>query len=165
VAEVDPTSGEVVQYRERFLPGCTERLRQKAAKRGGPSWIRLNLDHDGRMAAHIGYATALEERDGGAHATFRLYAGNDLAKVRSMLEESHRGMSVEFHDYVPPLVEDGVTSRRQVYIGAVACTPVPTYAGAGITALRHEVEPVEAGTPRLQAVRAWLADQAPAVGR
>src|SRR5262245_8998907 len=95
VAEVtdrDPTTGELVRYRERFLPGCTEYVRQQAAKRAGPSWIGLNLEHDGRLGARIGFATALEERDDGAHATFRLYESDDLAKVRSMLEESHTGL-------------------------------------------------------------------------
>lgn len=156
VAEVDPKSGELVRYRERFLPGCTERVRQDAAKRGGPTWVRLNLDHDGRMDARIGFATALDERAEGVHATFRLYASDNLAKVRSMLEESHRGLSVEFGDIVPPVVEGGVTSRRQIWIGGVACTPVPCYAGAGITALRQQVDAGAGGTPKLDAVRAWL---------
>jgi hypothetical protein len=117
--------GEVVTFRERFLPGCTTYVRQQAASRGGPTWIGLNLEHDGRLAARIGFATGLEERADGAYATFKLYDGGELAKVRSMLSTSHRGLSVEFSDRRDPVLEDGVTCRRQVYIGGVAATPVP----------------------------------------
>lgn len=163
VAEVveRDAAGELVRYRERFLPGCTEYVRQQAAKRGGPGWVGLKLEHDDGLAARIGFATALDERDDGVHATFRLYAGDDLAKVRSMLEESHRGLSIEFGDVVPAIVEDGITSRRQVMLGAVAATPVPIYAGAGITAMRGEVE-LPAGTPNLDRVREYLAELVPA---
>jgi hypothetical protein len=153
-------AGEVVTYRERFLPGCTTYVRQQAAAqgRGGPTWVALKLEHDAGFGARIGFVKTLEERGDGVHATFKLYDSVDLVKVRSMLSESHTGLSVEFADRVEPVVENGVTCRVQVYLGAVAATPVPCYAGAGITAMRAG-DGFSTGTPNLDAVTAWLAEQ------
>lgn len=126
--------GEV--YSEQFLEGCLTRMCQIAARRGNAGWIALNVDHDETMDARIGYAAALEQREDGGWCTFRLYPGPHLEKVRSMLEESHRGLSVMFDDLAPPRDVDGVRSRVQIGLRHVAATPLPVYTGAFISAVR-----------------------------
>jgi hypothetical protein len=111
-------------------------MSQIAHKRGNAGWISFNIDHDESMDARIGYAVSLEQLDDGGWCDFRLYNGAQLDKVRSMLEESHRGLSVMFDDVVAPKVIDGVRSRVQIKIAHVAATPMPVYDGALITAIR-----------------------------
>ena len=124
------------RFVEQFLPGCLTRLCQLVSKRGNAGFISLNLDHDESFDRLIGYAATIEQHDDGGWADFKLYRSPDLDKIRSMLEESHGGLSVSFTDVVPPLVIDGVRSRVQVGIHHVAATPFPTYRGAAITAMR-----------------------------
>lgn len=155
--------GELRTYREVFLPGCSVRVRQQADRHGGPRWVGLKLDHSETLDHRIGWATALDERTDGLYATFGLYQGADLDKVRSMLRESHTGLSIEFSDAVPPVTGDGLVSRRQIHLHGVAATPIPAYAGAVITAVRSLDAPDD-GTPRLDAARAWLAEQLAAAG-
>lgn len=124
------------RFEEEFLPGCMTRMCQIAARRGNAGWISLNLDHDETMDARIGYATGLEQRDDGGWAEFRLYPGNQLEKVRSMLTESHRGLSVMFDDIAEPRVTAGRRSRVQISVRHVAATPVPIYSGARVALVR-----------------------------
>ena len=44
-------NGEIVEYVEEFLPNCTLAIRQVAERKmqNIPSWIALNLDHDGEL--------------------------------------------------------------------------------------------------------------------
>jgi hypothetical protein len=78
-----------------------------------------------------------------------------------MLRESHNGLSIAFHDTRPPKIIDDVVARVQVHIGHVAATPSPAYANAGITAMRDAApELVLAGTPKLDDVSEWLAQEA-----
>lgn len=127
------------RFREQFLPGSLTRMCQVIAKRGNAGWVSLNLDHDEGFDARIGYARMIEQRDDGGWADFKLYRGPQLDKVRSMLEESHTGLSVMFDDIAPPKVLDGIRSRVQVVISHVAATAFPVYRGAKITAMRDEV--------------------------
>lgn len=158
-------AGDVVEYLEEFLPDCTLANRQLAQRKMGgiPSWIALNLDHDENFDREVGRCRSLAEVDDGAEATFRLYSGHDLPKVRSILAESHQGLSVQFGDRVPPIVSerDGgmLIQHRQINIFHVAATPIPAYAGAGITGMREEdIEELVMGTPNIDKVTALLAE-------
>lgn len=153
-------NGEVDIYDEEFLPGCTHRMRQVAMARGGaPSWIRFTVDHEQSFDARLGFCTGLEEADDGAFGGFRLYDGPQLPKIRSMLAESHQGLSIEFDDVVDPIVSGSLRQRRQINIGAVTATPIPIYEGARVLAVRANDDALEAaGTPNLDQVRAMLAE-------
>jgi hypothetical protein len=157
---IEMVEGQREEYDEEFLPGCTLRMRQTARNRGGqPAWIRFTIDHEQAFDSRLGYCTALTENPKGARATFRLYEGPQLPKVRSMLAESHHGLSIEFSDVAPPLKsEGGVVQRRQVNVTAVTATPIPTYMGAKILSVRAGEDMLEAvGTPNIAEVRAMLA--------
>lgn len=146
------------EYDEEFLPGCTARMRQIASARGGPGWIALTVDHEPTLDARLGYCRALDEQTDGAYGTFRLY--DDPAridKVRDMLRTSHTGLSIEFIDRAPPLIDGELRQRRQINISRVTATPVPVYAEAGVLALRADAEPLDCGTPNLDRARALLA--------
>lgn len=154
---------EVVTYKEQFLPGSCTRIEQRANKRGNAGFIAFLLEHEEReFSARIGYAKTVWQEDDGAYATFGLYDGGDLDKVRSMLQTSHTGLSVSFGDAAAPKQIDGIVSRTQVEIGHVAATPIPCYAGAGITEIRDlsTIEIVNDATPNLDDVRRWLEEMA-----
>jgi len=158
IVERDQETGELSRYREQFLKGSCARMAQGVHRRGNAAFIKLVLDHDDQsFDAWVGHALSLTSEDDGAYATFRLYDGRDLDKVRSMLSESHTGLSIHFGDVRPPKVIEGIISRVQVAIDHVAATPVPAYANAGITSMRSNDGTVMAGTPHLNDVRAFLA--------
>jgi phage head maturation protease len=152
--------GEVDEYDEEFLPGCTTRMRQAAAgSRGGaPAWVRFTIDHERSFDARLGYCTELSEADDGAHGSFRLYDGPQLAKARDMLNSSHNGLSVEFSDRVAPQIEGDLRRRVQINLFAVTATPVPVYDTARVLSVRGDDDPLAAlGTPNLDRVQAILA--------
>jgi len=156
---VEKVDGEVRRYREAFRHGSFTRMEQKTAKRGNCSWVKLNLDHDDRLSHYIGHGQRVEQRADGVWLTFRLFDGPDLPKVQDMLQTSHRGLSVEFWDVVPPVNVDGVVVRTQVHLSGCAATPVPIYAGAGIAEVRaHDVDlgSFDLASPALDEVRSWL---------
>lgn len=158
IRELDD-DGALDEYDEEFLPGCTARMRQVAASRGGsPAWIRFTVDHGQTLADRVGYCRELTERDDGAYGAFKLYPTADLEKVRAMLGESHTGLSVEFTDIAAPLVDGALRRRRQINVDAVTATPIPVYASAGILAMRAVGEPLDGPTPNLERVRAMLAE-------
>ena len=159
VVEPDET-GKLVKYQEQFLRGSLAGMAQGFKARGLLD-IPLLLGHTEEFNARIGFATGLESRNDGAWAAFRIYDDSNLVKIQSMLRESHTGLSIAFKDTRQPKLLDGVVSRVQVFVGHVAATPVPTYAGAGITAIRSQDDSQEAPRPALEAVRAWLASQQP----
>lgn len=146
------------RYREGFRAGSLTFMHQFAKQRGNAAWVHLNLDHDESLPARIGFARSFEQRDDGGWATFKLYPSADLPKVRSMLTESHTGLSVLFDDLAPPVDVDGVRWRTQVKILHVAATPIPVYAGAGITSVRAAgaPDPSELLTPALDEWTAYL---------
>ena len=159
VVERDRATGEVVRYREQFLPRSCLAMAQSVLSRGNAAFIAFLMDHEEHdFDAKIGYAANLEDRDDGAYAKFRLYNSRDIEKVVSMLEESHHGLSVNFADRKPPKDIDGIVSRVQVHIDHVAATPTPCYAGAGITGMRsiEEIAQAEALTPNLDSIKEWL---------
>jgi HK97 family phage prohead protease len=157
VVEPDET-GKLVKYQEQFLRGSLAGMSQGFKARGLLD-LPLFLGHEETMENRIGYATGLEDREDGAWAAFRIYDNSNLVKIQSMLRESHTGLSVKFRDVRAPRQLDGVISRVQVFVRHVAATPVPTYAGAGITAIRSQDEAQEAPRPSLEAVRAWLTQE------
>jgi hypothetical protein len=152
---VEVVDGEVLEYDEEFLPGCTTRMRQAAQRRGNWGWLHFTMDHRQGFDGHVGCATALEESEDGAHATFHLYDGVELPKVRDMLATSHNGMSVEFIDVATPIVEGDLHQRRQVHVRAVTATPIPAYDSARVLSIRKG-ERDDGATPNLDAVRSWL---------
>jgi hypothetical protein len=161
VAQVhDVVDGEIVRYREEFLPGCMTRMIQGAPARGGPKWIRFTMDHEQTFDANVGHCTDLSETDDGGHASFYLYDGPQLTKVRDMLRTSHEGLSVEFKEVRPPIIENEVHRQRQIFITAVTATPAPAYSGAKVLAMR-ESEEVPLGTPNLDRVAEMLASTFP----
>lgn len=163
IAEFDQSKNEIVRYREQFLPHSLAAMVQGFIARGGASkrsnlFVPLLIDHKDNFDSMIGQATELTDADDGAYATFRLYDDDRMTKIRSVLSESHTGLSVMFRDVRPPRMVDGIVSRVQVHIAHVAATPTPAYALAGIDSIRsNELPPEE--TPRLSEVREWLAEQ------
>lgn len=149
--------GELFDYDEQFLPGCTTRLRQLIARGLDPRFITYQLDHDGSgLDARLGYGLSLSERDDGAYAELQLYRNRgNYELVREMLSTSHKGISVQFSDQVPPHVEGRTVSRRQVNIHHVAAVAAPAYASAGVMSMRSADTP-ETSTPNLDRVRAML---------
>jgi hypothetical protein len=153
---VEVVDGEIVEYDEEFLPGCTMRMRQAAERRGNWGWLHFTMDHRQGFDGHVGCATGLEEADDGTHASFHLYDGIELPKVRDMLSTSHNGMSIEFIDVAQPIIEGTLHQRRQIHLRAVTATPIPAYESARVLSIRADDADLSA-TPNLDATRAWLA--------
>jgi len=149
------------RFTEVFDPGSLTFMAQYVARRGNGSFVHLNLDHDESLGGRIGHMRSLEQREDGGWALFKLYEQRpDLPLIREMLAESHAGLSVKFRDRVPPREENGTRHRVQVVVEHVAATPLPTYAGAQIVALRSPEEPgLFAGTPALDEWTSWLAQR------
>lgn len=164
IRELDD-AGNLDEYDEMFLPRCTERMRQSAERRGGsPAWITFTVDHERGFDARLGFCTLLEETSDGAFGTFKLYDGPQLPKIRSMLAESHKGLSVEFSDVAPPIIKGSLRQRRQVNVSHVTATPTPAYADAGILAMRSQtVLTMGTETPNLDIAQALLAELRPPV--
>jgi HK97 family phage prohead protease len=158
VAEIDD-AGELVRYREQFLPHSLYNMAQGFKSRSGKGMnVPLLIDHEeSSMERLVGFATMIESRDDGAYGTFRLYDDANIVKIRSVLSESHTGLSVKFRDIREPKLIDDVVSRVQVYVAHVAATPIPAYAGAAIGSIRSNGEVVTEATPTLNEIREWLA--------
>jgi hypothetical protein len=152
----DKVGDEIVRYREEFLPGCMTRMIQGAPARGGPKWIRFTIDHQQGFDANVGHCTDLSEADDGGHASFYLYDGMQLPKVRDMLRTSHEGFSIEFQEVVPALVEEEIHRQRQIFITAVTATPTPAYSGARVLAMRSD-DALLPATPNLDLAAEILA--------
>jgi HK97 family phage prohead protease len=169
VIDPDPETKGVIRYREQFLPHSLAAMVQGfRARRGDVSkrsnvFVPLLIDHNDNFDSMIGQAVDLDDRDDGAYGTFRLYDDDRITKIRSVLTESHTGLSVMFRDTRNPKVIDGVVSRVQVVINHVAATPVPAYSGAAITSMRETGETVTE-TPLLNGVREWLQEQRELMG-
>jgi phage head maturation protease len=158
-------NGELEEYDEEFLPGCTTLIRQTAARRpgGSPAWIRFTVDHELSFDARLGYCTELTESEDGAHGHFRLYDGPQLAKARDMLNSSHTGLSIEFDDVRAPIVEGTLRRRKQINLFAVTATPTPLYDSARVFSVRSEDDVTPLPTPNIDAVRAMLVANFPEV--
>jgi phage head maturation protease len=160
VVEVDNETNQLVRYQETFLRHSLAAMAQGFAARGGKfangQFIPLLIDHNDNFDSMVGHATELEDRDDGAYASFRLYNDDRITKIRSVLTESHTGLSISFRDVREPKLVNGIVQRVQVFVSHVAATPSPAYQGAGILALRSNDE-IETVTPKLNSVKEWLA--------
>lgn len=161
VVEVDNETNELVRYQETFLPHSLAAMAQGFSARGGKfangQFIPLLIDHNDNFDNMVGHATELRDEDDGAYASFRLYDDARITKIRSVLTESHTGLSISFRDVRTPRIVNDVVQRVQVFVAHVAATPSPAYENAGILAIRsNECVPV---TPRLNSVKEWLATQ------
>lgn len=163
VVELDDETGELVRYQEQFLPHSLAAMAQGFQSRGGKfangQFIPLLIDHNDNFDNMIGHAVELRDEDDGAYASFRLYDDARITKIRSVLSESHTGLSVAFRDVRNPKLIDGIVSRVQVFVGHVAATPSPAYPSAAITAMRSDETPTEYERPILTSVKAWLDEQ------
>ena len=162
VVDFDEETQTMVRYQETFLPHSLAAMAQGFAARGGKfangQFIPLLIDHNDNFDNMVGHATELRDEDDGAYASFRLYDDARITKIRSVLTESHTGLSISFRDVRAPKIANDIVQRVQVFVAHVAATPSPTYANAGILAIRsnEQCEPV---TPLLNNVREWLATQ------
>lgn len=160
IVELDQETNQLVRYREQFLAHSLAAMAQGFKARSGKGLhVPLLIDHNDTFDNLIGHAVALESRDDGAYGTFRLYDDANIIKIRSILNESHTGLSIAFKDTREPKLVDGVVSRVQVFVGHVAATPSPAYATAGISSMRSTDETPMNITPSLDDVKQWLADQ------
>lgn len=171
ISFVDPYDNGAIK-RERFVSGAFN----KQASPGAWSRVALSFQHDDGFTNTIGYGRAIQDRDDGAYATFRLYE-SDASKAREMMEHSHRGMSVEFEPRGRDEYDsDGVIMRSNVRVRRVGITNDPAYVGAKVLAVReasvldsptlHEPGQIErVATPNLDSVLAELADLKRGYGR
>lgn len=157
----DPWDGQM--KKERFVPGAFGRQ----ARPGAWSQVGLSYQHDDGFHNTLGYGRELKDRPDGAYATFRLYEP-DANKAREMIENTHKGLSLEFEPRGREKVDaDGVIVRDNVRVRRVGITPDPAYSGAKVLAVRdrsdgHQDDEDDEGglvvaTPNLDAVRADLA--------
>jgi len=161
VVEYDSETDQLVRYQETFLPHSLAAMAQGFSARGGKfangQFIPLLIDHNDNFDNMVGHATELRDEDDGAYASFRLYDDARITKIRSVLTESHTGLSISFRDVRTPKIVNEIVQRVQVFVAHVAATPSPAYENAGILAIRsNEIEPV---TPLLNGVKEWLASQ------
>lgn len=165
VVEMNEETNEMVRYQETFLAHSLAAMSQAFSARGGRMpgtghFIPLLIDHNDAFDNMIGHAVELRDEDDGAYASFRLYDDMRIQKIRSVLSESHTGLSVAFRDIKAPRIVNDVVSRVQVFVGHVAATPTPAYQGARIMEMRSdEPEAFIPTRPKLTDVRAWLNEQ------
>jgi HK97 family phage prohead protease len=153
-AEVADDLGPTPVYREVFTETSFARqLQGFAARPGLVRRVGFNLDHRQELDRTVGWTDAVESTPAGLVARFGLYPTANLDLVRSMLAETHTGLSVECAVHKSRTRPDGVVERRTVQLLGVAAVPVPAYAGAGITALR-DADDGPLPTPLLDAIAA-----------
>lgn len=159
ISFVDPYDDGKIK-RERWVPGAFA----KQTSPGAWSRVLLSFQHEDGFANTIGYGREVQDRPDGAYATFRLYEA-DAGKAREMMQQSHRGLSVEFESRGRDETDtDGTVIRRNVRIRRVGITNDPAFAGAKVLAVRESSvdlhapdEPDQVATPHLDAIRAELA--------
>lgn len=112
---------------------------------------RVVLEHAQHGGAIVGAAEAVQERDDGAYATFRVArtpAGDELLELASPGPAGEppilRDASVVFRPRRSVIRADGVFERRAVDLVRVAVLPRGAYPSAQVLAVRSEVLPVTA---------------------
>jgi HK97 family phage prohead protease len=146
--------GGLTFYTEVFDPGAFTRDVTK-----GGRWVNLMVGHAGDDGdRYLGRCVALEEREDGLFASFRLDRTHPQAEAARA--EELRGWSVSARVYRSREERDAVGQRlvrRQACgLSHVAATASPQYAGAGVLVAReHVVTVAPSGTPNLDALRAW----------
>jgi uncharacterized protein len=128
----------------------------------GGRWVNLMLGHHGDDGdRYLGRCVSLDEDSAGLWSTFRLDRSHPQAEAARAGEL--RGWSVSARVYRSRSVPraDGTTLvwREVCGLSHVAATAAPQYAGAGVQVAReHELVQAPSPTPRLDALRAALAD-------
>jgi len=147
--------GKPDEYDEEFLPGCTTRIRQVQADRGGTAkWIAYTIEHGQTLDHRLGYCYRIEETETDVFGTFRFHPHMRERGI-SMVSTSHGGMSIEFIDRGKELTGP-LRQHRSIHIDACTATPIPTYATAGVLSIREDLDPLNIGTPNLDRVREIL---------
>lgn len=153
-AEVVDGLGPTPVYRETFTPTSFARqLQGIAAGRASFMNIGFTLDHREDVDGYIGCMTDATSTDAGLVARFGLRNRANLDLIRSMLAESHTGLSVKALLRKSRVRADGVVERVQAELVHVAAVPMAAYAGAAITAMRAADDDRPAPTPILDAIR------------
>lgn len=150
-----PDTGDVTRFTEVFRRGSLAAMIQGLTARGWTGAVSLNLDHRSGVPDLIGYATVIEEHDDGAYGTFQLHVDDQLQKIKSMLNSSHRGLSIGFVDKRHRTDPDGVVEWRRIHLDHVAATPTPAHAGAAVTAVRSS-DSLDDPTPHVDELRDYL---------
>jgi uncharacterized protein len=151
------------RYWEAFAAGAFHRDVGK-----GGRWVNLMLGHHGDDGDRfLGRCVALEEDSEGLWPSFRLDRSHPQAEAARAGEL--RGWSVSARVYRSRSVQRADGSRlvwREVCgLSHVAATAAPQYAGAGVQVAReHTLVNAPSETPRLDALRASLADFPPRGG-
>ena len=137
-------------YREVFTSTSFAHMFEGIRARGGRCTpVILNLDHSERLDRQIGYSTSLEDQADGVYATFELWDVEGVDRARAMLRSTHTGMSIDFGARSKRVWADGAIERLGVHLYAVAATPTPVYAAAGIVEWRATDQLPALATPRL----------------
>jgi HK97 family phage prohead protease len=129
-------NGELVEYREQFVPGAFDRA-QRAASRVG-----LTFTHSDAMPDRMGYGLELRESAEGAVMTWQLYS-YAREQAEELLTTTHRGLSVTFMSISPRGGSERagqLVTRSAVHLSSVAATDNPAYATARVLALREDQE-------------------------
>jgi uncharacterized protein len=147
----------IEHYREAFQRGAFSRDVGK-----GGRWVNLMLGHSGDDGdRYLGRCVSLVETDGGLLADFRLDRTHPQAEAARAGELVGWSVSARVYRSRSELKPDGtrLVWRELCGLSHVAATPRPQYAGAGVLVARDHVMIVEpSGTPRLDAIRAKLAE-------
>jgi HK97 family phage prohead protease len=144
-------------YREGFTPGCFGR---DVAK--GGRWVNLMVGHHGDEGDRfLGRCVGLAEETTGLRATFRLDRSHPQAEAARAGELTGWSVSARIYrsrnEGADP---DRITWREACGLSHVAATPQPQYAGAGVLVARgHVLINGPSTTPKLDALREWLASQ------
>ena len=142
-------------YQEGFMPGAFAR---DAAK--GGRWVNLMVGHHGDFGdRYLGRCVNLADEINGLLATFRINREHPQAEAARAGELTGWSVSCRVYRSREEGPPDGrVTWRASCALDHVAATPQPQYAGAGVVLSReHVVEMGASPTPKLDAIREWLA--------
>lgn len=148
--------GGTTFYAEAFAPGAFARDVTK-----GGRWVNLMLGHDGDDGDRfLGRCIQMRESSAGLMTAFRINRDHPDAEAARSGELTHWSVSARVYRSRRES-RDGraVTWREACGLSHVAATASPQYAGAGVLVAREHVfinEPSK--TPRLDEMRAWLAE-------
>lgn len=162
--EADVTDdGGTTFYTECFSPHAFQRDCSK-----GGRWVNLMLGHEGDDGdRYLGRCVSLRESDAGLVAAFRLDRNHAEAEAARSGELTRWSVSARVYRSRREL-RDGraVFWREACGLSHVAATASPQYAGAGVLVAReHVLVDDTPTTPRLDALRAYMAALGPREGR
>lgn len=150
---------------ENTAEGVRETFARGAFSGADPSRVVLEAQrHDGPL---VGIAEAIEEREDGAYARFRVAstsAGDELLTLAR--EGVLRDASVVFRPIKSRRIAGGVIERQAVELARVAVLPRGAYPSAAVLSVRHEENPTmnDTATVDLSPVTAAIEELATRVG-